>query len=135
MAWYNPGILARLGGLSVVSFALLLGVTSLLHEAAGWRAGNAYSAALALVLVVNFLVMRYRIYRSREGAWRQLAVFVGASLGFRLLERLAFAGLHGGLGLQYQAAVVLISCVFTGLKYMAYGKWIFRSGAPSQKAG
>ncbi|MFO1490447.1 MAG: GtrA family protein [Kiritimatiellia bacterium] len=129
MSLLNPARMAKFGGLTVLSFALNLGLTTLLKEVAGWRAGNAYSVALGVVLVVNFLVMRYKVFHSSAThPAKQLAGFAAGSLVFRALERLAFEGLHGRLGVQYQLAIVLISGVFAVLKYVFYGLTFFRPG-------
>lgn len=136
MKWYDPKVLIKLGGLSILSFIILLGLTTLMAERIGWREGDAYSLALVVVLVVNFSVMRYGIYRvGGGGAARQAAGFLLVSVVSRSLERLSFELLVGGLGMQYQMAVILISCVFTLLKYAVYGKWIFKTRPPSAPAG
>ena len=67
MKWYDPKVLIKLGGVSVLSFVMLLGLTTLLAEKCGWREGDAYSLALLVVLVVNFTIMRYGVYRAGKG--------------------------------------------------------------------
>ena len=136
MSLLDPTRIAKFGGLTVLSFALNLGLTTLLTEVAGWRAGNAYSLALGVVLVVNFLVMRYKVFHSATADPRkQLVGFVVGSVIFRALERAAFEGVHVGLGVQYQVAIVLISGVFAVLKYVVYGKTVFRPAASDQSDG
>ena len=131
MKWYDPKVLMKRGGVSVLSFVLLLGLTTLMTERFGWREGDAYSLALVVVLVVNFSIMRYGIYRSgRGGAMRQAGGFLLVSVVSRSLERLTFEWLVGGLGVQYQVAVILISCVFTLFKYAIYGLWVFKPRPP-----
>jgi putative flippase GtrA len=128
MSLLNPARIARFGGLTVLSFALNLGLTTLLTELAGWSPGQAYSLALGVVLGVNFWVMRHRVFHSAAAdPRRQLVGFVAGSVLFRALERLAFEGLHGGLGVQYQVSIVLISGVFAVLKYVVYGRTVFRA--------
>lgn len=136
MKWYDPKVLIKLGGVSVLSFVMLLGLTTLLAEKCGWREGDAYSLALLVVLVVNFTIMRYGVYRAgKGGAMRQAAGFLLVSVVSRSLERLSFEVLVGGLGMQYQVAVILISCVFTLLKYAVYGLWVFKPRPPPPPAG
>ena len=139
MSLLDPTRIATFGGLTVLSFALNLGLTTFLVKIAGWTPGNAYSLALVVVLAVNFLVMRYKVFHSAAAhPMKQLAGFVVGSVVFRSLERLAFEGLHGRLGVQYQVAIVLISGVFAGIKYVVYGLTVFKSGerrAKSEEGG
>ncbi len=131
--WYHPKVLFKLGGLSMFSFALNLGITTGLTELFLWEPRNSYTVALLVVLMVNFVVMRYKIFRGAGGAWRQIGSFLLISVASRGMERASFAFLHGVLALQYQLCVVLISCVFTVLKYAAYGIWVFKGPSPEGK--
>jgi putative flippase GtrA len=127
MSLLDPARIARFGGLTGLSFVLNLGLTTFLHKVAGWSPGNAYSLALGVVLVVNFLVMRYKIFHSSAThPAKQLAGFLGGSLLFRSLERLSFSWVHDRWGVQYQLAIVLISGVFAVIKYVFYGLTFFR---------
>jgi putative flippase GtrA len=127
MSLLNRTRIAKFSGLTGLSFILNLGLTTLLKEAAGWSAGDAYSLALVVVLAVNFLVMRYKIFHSSAmHPAKQLAGFLGGSLIFRSLERFTFSWVHGRWGVQYQLAIVLISGVFAVAKYVFYGLTFFR---------
>lgn len=112
---------------TVLSFGVSVGVTALLHEGWGVDEAVAYGVALVIAFVVNFLMFRYYVFDGRtDRPGRQLAVFAGSSVAFRLTEWLGFRLLTEGLGVYYLAAVVLMQGGTFVLKYFVYGRWLFK---------
>lgn len=136
MSLFRLDRLLRFGGLTALSFALNLGISTALTEWAGWAPGNAYSVALSVVLAVNFTAMRFVVFRaSGQGALGQLAGFLVSSLVFRAAERLLFEWISVRGGVQYQLAIIGISVGSAAVKYVFYGLTFFRpaSGGPGRK--
>jgi putative flippase GtrA len=126
----------KFGCLSLVSCGILLGLTTLLVEQAGWEEGNAYGLALLTTLAMNFLTMRRHIFPgARTNGMKQGMGFLLMSIGMRGGERLMFALLHDRLGIQYQVAVLVISILFVFFKFCICKYWIFRDPLPTQSTG
>ena len=111
----------------MLTFGMTLGITTGLTEGFHWKPGNAYNVALVTVILVSFPIMRHRVYESPHGdARKQLGLFALATVLFRFAERLAFEGLHEGLGVQYQLSIFVIAGAFSLTKYFIYGLTLFR---------
>jgi putative flippase GtrA len=100
----------RFGLLSVFSFSLNLGLTLLLHEVLGVRKEVAFGAALATLLVLNFLALRYLVYQpQRPGPWlRQIAFYLPSAFGFRGGEWVAFVLFQRLTTIDYRLVIVLV---------------------------
>jgi putative flippase GtrA len=117
-----------------LSFAVNLGLTALLHEAMGVREELAYAVALAVVFVMNFLMFRFYVFDGRsDQPGKQVGLFLGTSIVFRLVEYLGFLLVHSVLGVYYLLAIVLVQGSTFVIKYFVYGGWIFKR-TPSKPA-
>lgn len=86
----------------------------------------AYGATLVLVFLVNFFVLRHLVFRSTHGnPSRQFFAFLTGTVAFRFCEFLSFVFFVHVLGIFYPIMVVANGIVFTVLKYLAYGNWVF----------
>ena len=92
----------------------------LLHEAFGIEQTVAVAISQVSVLLVNFLMIRLFVFRSKSGAKRELAYYVGSAVAFRGLEYLLFLGLFELAGLHYFAALLVTLGASTVVKFGWY---------------
>lgn len=114
------GQLMRYGVSSGASAAVSLGLPVLLHEAFGIEQKVAVAISQVSVLLVNFLMIRLFVFRSKSGAKRDLAYYVGSAVAFRGLEYLLFLGLFELAGLHYFAALLVTLGASTVVKFGWY---------------
>jgi putative flippase GtrA len=95
------GQLIRYGVSSGASATVSLGLPLLLHEAFGVEQKVAVAISQVSVLLLNFLMIRLFVFRSKSGAKRDLAYYVGSAVAFRGLEYLLFLGLFELAGLHF----------------------------------
>jgi putative flippase GtrA len=120
------GASARFVVLSGISFSINLGLTSGLHELAKVKEEIAFAVALAVVLVTNFIGMRYFVYTGRQGnVIKQFVSFLLSSSGFRGLEYVLFLVLHTWLGLAYRLAIIATLATTFVTKFFFYGAVVF----------
>lgn len=115
--------------LSCASFVTNFGLTLALHEWGKVSAEVAFALALAAVLVLNFLVMRWYIYDGKVGAvWQQFGLYLCSACVFRAAEYGAFLLWHTWGGGDYRVAVVGITVVSAGIKFFYYRGLFERGG-------
>jgi putative flippase GtrA len=127
--------LARYSAAAGLSFGLTLGLTYVLVQQAGLRPPPAYAITLLTVFTVNFLIMRYWVYRDvtdKSRITRQLTLCAIVSFTSRLLEWCLFTGLVEGLAVPYLVAVVIVQVTLFAVKFGVYDRWVFgkRAGTP-----
>lgn len=120
----------QLGGLAGVSMVVNLCVTAGAHSLLGWSEEVAYGTALGCVWVLNFIALRFGIFKSKKASvLRQGALFLVCSLVFRGLEFAAWIPIKSWItdhGWNFLWANVVVSAVFTVIKYAFYGMTVFR---------
>lgn len=125
--------LVRFGLGGVVSSAVALGGTALLHETADVPERVAAAAGLAASLLVNFVMLRVFVFKStQQSAWRQVPMFLATSGVFRALEYGGFFLVNTYLHLQYLLAMVLVLGTSFVLKFLVYEGLIFVRKAGTQ---
>ena len=118
--------LLRFGMGGLLSSGVALTTTAVLHELGFLSARAAAAVGLAAALIVNFLVLRYFVFRgTRSSFWRQLFLFLGSSGVFRGLEYLGFLLVSVVLELHYLLALVVVLGVSFLLKFVVYEGWVF----------
>lgn len=121
--------LLRFGVQTVVSFGLNVGITVGLHELMGVRESVAFAVALAVVFVVNFLSLRYFVYRAADGhGGKQLTMFAVSTLVFRGGEWVAFYVIHDVFAAPPYPTLIGVLFASFVVKYFYYG-FVFRSRA------
>jgi len=122
--------LVRFGIGGVLSSGVALGSTALLHELGSVNERLAAAVGLAAALTVNFVMLRFFVFRGTRSAFvPQLLVFLGSSGVFRGLEYAAFFALNALLHVQYLLAMVaVLGCSFI-LKFLVYEGWVFVRGS------
>jgi putative flippase GtrA len=86
----------------------------------------AAALGLASALVVNFLMLRYFIFRGTQLPWgRQLLTFLASSGVFRGIEYLGFLLVNSLAGVHYLLALVLVLAGSFILKFIVYEGWVF----------
>ena len=124
------GQLIRYGVSSGASAAVSLGLPVLLHEAFGVEQKLAVAISQASVLLLNFLMIRLFVFRSKSPAKRDLAYYVGSAVAFRGLEYLLFLALFELASLHYFLALLLTLAVSTVVKFGWYRFLFHRSTEP-----
>mgnify|MGYP001333867415 FL=1 len=128
------GALGRflVGGL--VSSGVTLATTASLHELVAVPERLAAALGLATALVVNFVVLRFFVFRGTNlPLGRQLLVFLGSSGVFRGFEYAGFIVLHL-LSVYYLLALVVVQGVSFIVKYFFYDKFVFARKSPDEPA-
>jgi hypothetical protein len=121
--------LFRFFQLSCVSFVTHLGLTVGLHEWGRLPEEAAFALALAAVLVLNFLGMRWYVYETQAGAlWPQCGRYLCSACGFRAAEYGAFVLWHTWYGSEYRLTVVSILVMSAALKFFYYRLLFERRG-------
>ena len=124
--------LLRFGMGGLLSSGVALATTAALHELGSLTERRAAAVGLGAALIVNFLVLRYFVFRgTRSPFLSQLVLFLGSSGVFRGLEYLGFLLVNGVLGIHYLLALIIVlGCSFI-LKFAVYEGWVFvRSAGP-----
>jgi hypothetical protein len=115
--------LFRFCQLSCASFVTNFGLTLALHEWGQVSEEAAFAMALAVVLVMNFLVMRWYIYEAQTGSiWQQFGLYLGSACAFRATEYGAFLVWHTWYGSDYRLTVIGIMVISAVLKFLYY--WV-----------
>jgi GtrA-like protein len=113
--------LFRFFQLSCVSFVTSFGLTLALHEWGQVPEEAAFAVALAVVLILNFVGMRWYIYEAQSGTiWHQFGLYLCSAIVFRATEYGAFLLWHTWYGSDYRLAVVGISVISLGVKFFYY---------------
>jgi putative flippase GtrA len=103
-----------------VSAAITIGLPVFLHELFGIEQRTAVAISQSSALLINFLMIRVFVFRSRRAAPRDLAYYVGSAAAFRGLEYLCFLALFQLGHLYYLTALVLTLGVSTLIKFVWY---------------
>lgn len=118
--------------LSAVSFTLNLGLTVGLARFAGLHPPTAFAIALATVFVVNFLIMRFFVYRAhRTPWWTQFARYAPSALLFRFAEQRVFSWVHDQAWVAYPLAVTAVLAASTVVKFFYWGAVVFTRPRPA----
>jgi putative flippase GtrA len=141
------GALVRFGLGGVFSFGVAVGTTAIAHELAALTEAVAAALGLGSALVMNFLMLRYFVFRSTHlPVVRQLLMFLVSSGVFRGLEYVAFLVVNAISAMHYAIVLVLVLAGSFSLKFVVYEGWVFvrrarsvaseetsrRSGLPSR---
>jgi len=122
-----------LGG--VLSSGITLGSTALLHEVGSVHERIAAAVGLVLALTVNFVVLRFFVFKgTKEPFGRQLVMFLGSSGVFRAVEYCGFLLFSQVLKIQYLIAMLITLGLSFILKFMIYEMWVFRRRQPAGEA-
>lgn len=112
--------LARYGVSAVTSAAVTIGLPVLLHEAGGIEQAKAAAISQTTALLVNFVMIRVFVFRSRRGAPRDFAHFALSAVAFRGMEYAVFLLLFELGGMYYLLALILTLGASTVLKFIWY---------------
>jgi putative flippase GtrA len=109
-----------------VSSGVAVGTTAILHELASLSQPLAAALGLVSAMVVNFLMLRYFIFRgTRLPIVRQSLTFLASSGLFRGLEYVAFLLVNAIPGTHYLIALILVLGGSFILKFIVYEGWVF----------
>jgi putative flippase GtrA len=139
------GSLVRFGLGGLLSSGVAMGTTATLHELGSASEQVAAAVGLVCALVVNFIVLRYFIFRGTQmPIVSQLLTFIASSGFFRGIEYLGFLVINAIPGVHYLVALIIVLGGSFLLKFVVYEGWVFarhrssvgssetnrRSGAP-----
>jgi len=116
----TAGQLIRFGMSTGVSALVTVGLPTLLHEMFGIEQRIAVAISQSSALLINFLMIRIFVFRSKRAAPRDLAYYAGSAAAFRGLEYLCFLALFELGHLYYLAALVLTLGMSTLVKFVWY---------------
>jgi putative flippase GtrA len=118
---------------ALLGVGIMLGVPVVMVELGGSDPSHAAAAALLAALVVNFLVLKFYVYRN-DGRWQAQAVrYLLVAALFRLGEFCVFLALHHLLGWFYVVALVVTLGVSFIAKFFAYYYLVFTGGGADDR--
>jgi putative flippase GtrA len=104
-------------------------------ELGGADPSLAAATALLMAFVVNFLILKFYVYRN-DGRWQAQAVrYLLVAALFRLGEFGVFLVLHRALGLFYVVALVATLGTSFIAKFFAFYYFVFAGGAEDDRLG
>jgi len=112
--------IARYGVSALTSAAVTVGLPVLLHEVLGIEQAKAAAISQTTALLVNFVMIRIFVFRSRRGARRDFVHFAASAVAFRGLEYVFFLVLFEVGGLYYLLALILTLGTSSVLKFVWY---------------
>jgi putative flippase GtrA len=112
--------LARFAVSSGTSAAVTVGLPVLLHEFGGAREQVAVAISQGCVLLINFVMIRTFVFRSRRARGRDLSYYLASAVAFRGLEYGLFLLLFEAAGLFYVVALVATLGISTVVKFVWY---------------
>lgn len=121
----------RFGQASALSAVFSLGLPVALVEFVQVDADIAAAIGLATAYLVNFLSLRFYVFRSDSEIAGQIVFYILSSLMFRIAEYGIFYALHNVLYVHYAAALSLVLLVSMILKYFVLGKFVFKRRKPA----
>lgn len=108
-----------------LSAALSFGLPVALVELFGFDERRAVQIGFACAYIVNIVVVRSFVYRSRNHWARDFLAYVVVNGLFRLLEYAGFVFLQSTLGVPYAAALLVVLIASTIVKFFVY-RFVFR---------
>ncbi len=111
---------------TLIAMIFNFGGTWLLHEVWGVGPQKAFAIVLVLVYVVNFTLVRFWVFTSRQNIYKQMMSYVMVSLCFRCSEYLVFTLLYTVLGLYYMLAVFISLFSLYCIKFIVYRFFVFK---------
>jgi putative flippase GtrA len=115
----------RFAGVGGITFAVGLAVTALSHELLGLPEQVGAGIALAVLLVLGFVLSRTFTFESSGHIGRQAWKFLFVGGLMRGFEYFLFLGLFSGIGLNYLIAFCLALGISFFVKFFLYRNWIF----------
>lgn len=125
-----PSQALRFAVATVLSAFLTLSIPLALKELGGIDPRIGVGVTLVGVALLNFLIVRYFVFRSRAPFKREFLLFAGSSGVFRGLEYVGFIGLYTVLGVQYLIALMIVLVVSFCAKFLFHRTFIFGQGGP-----
>jgi putative flippase GtrA len=118
---------ARFVGSGLIVFPVGLLVSAFCHEVLGWREEYSAFVAVAVLLVVNFVLGRVFVFRSTERASAQFPRFLAIALVMRGVEYLMFLAAFRFAKLNYLLAMVAALVISSAIKFALYRTWVFKA--------
>ena len=116
---------ARYTGLGAVSLFLNIAITSVLHERIGLSEEISYACSVSAVFLMNFVLARKFVYKSKGRLVGEFAGFLSTALGFRVVEYILFIILNTVVGIYYITSILLVAIMSFITKYFAYKFFVF----------
>ena len=130
------GSFSRYCVITINAIGIHLGLTCLLHELLSVPEKIAVATAYVVVLVVNFVLKRFYVFKAKDGrARRQLLLYTVSSVVFRGLEYSAFLLLFDLFNIQYLIANASVLVVSFVIKFFYYGTVVFTRPKPNPLQG
>jgi putative flippase GtrA len=114
------GELVRFGVITSLSAIVSLGLPVVLHEFLQVSPKVAVGISQASVLLMNFLTLRFFVFRSSGGVRAEMVRYAASAVAFRGLEYLSFLALFELAGMFYVTALVITLATSTIIKFVWY---------------
>jgi putative flippase GtrA len=119
--------LLRFGSGAALSFGGTLAVTFVSKEWLALQEEFSFAIAVVVMFFVNFFYLRYVVFLSTHMSWlSQMRDFLVASIGFRVVEYLAFLLLLNVFHLHYMLSVVCVLAVSFLVKFQLFDRHVFK---------
>ena len=111
---------------TIQSAAITLGLPWVLHDFGNVTEKKAVAIAFLCAFFINFFILKYWVFRSKNQTSSQLLTFAITSALFRGAEYLAFILLLHFLQINYLVSIFLILCISLICKFMVQKHMIFK---------
>ena len=111
---------------TVLSAGLSVSLPVLLHEVVGFAEQYAVLISQVTVLLMNFVSVKFYVFRRGGESVTQFVRFIGSSLFFRAAEYGLFLALFQWLGLHYILALLIALSLSFVVKYFVHRHYVFR---------
>ena len=106
--------------LSLVNFFGMLYGTVFAIERLGMGKRNAYALTIVVLFLVNFLLFRHVVYRSKQTAMsKQFVGYVVVSIGVAIMEFTMFSRIYNEIG-DYRQAVITVTLLATLVRFILF---------------
>ena len=110
---------------TILSGGLVLLLPFVLSEVVGLRPDLSVAIGMGIAFPVNFLTVKYFVFRSEAPIVSQFVAFTLSNGAIRLAEYSAFILLYHGLGIYYLLALVVVMTVAFVGKFLFHRRFIF----------
>ena len=133
LTWETAFSLLRFGASGGLSFGLNLGLTEMLVRLAGWGPEYAFALVLATVMVFNFFMVKFFVFRNRSQGplWKDFLVYLTSSGVFRGGEYIAFLIIYKLTDIHHLIVITMVLGTSFLTKFVFYRYWFSRKpGSP-----
>lgn len=114
----------------IFSYGLGIGLSAFFREVVELRSEVSVALSLGVLLITNFLVARFWVFRASGRADAQFMLFAVTSVAMRGGEYVVFLFLLRVAGIHYIPALTIAMALSSGIKFFLFRFLIFRRLTP-----